>query len=671
MLVDFGKAGLIEKARQQPEKVREVIQKARTDGVAQTITAVRNKLDHPLALGYCNVGRVLEVGQGVTDFAVGDRVASNGYHAEVVVVPTNLCAKIPDKVDNNAAAFTVIGAIALQGIRLVQPTLGETVAVSGLGLIGLVTVQILRAHGCRVIGLDFDDERLALARSYGAEVVNLAAGADPVQAAKAYTDGYGVDAVIITAATRSSEPVHQAAHMCRKRGRIVLVGMTGLELSRADFFEKELTFQVSCSYGPGRYDASYEKEGLDYPIGFVRWTEQRNFGAVLDMLADGNLDTDSLISHQYPIGEAEAAYTILANAEPALGMVLEYSLPDEKPDPMLLNRRVGIASEPVSKTAGSRIAFIGSGSYATGVLLPAFKKAGAKLVSIVSSGGVSGVHAARKYGADAASTDADSIIADPEIDAVVITTRHDSHARFVLAAIAAGKQVFVEKPLCLTHDELDQITAAYDERAAAGDPPMVMIGFNRRFAPHVAKMKSILDGQSGPKAMVMTVNAGAIPHEHWTQDVHVGGGRIIGEACHFIDLMRYLAGRPITTHHIQHMDAATGDTATITLGFEDGSTGTIHYFANGSKAFPKERLEVFSGGRILQLDNFRVLRGYGWRGFKSMKLWSQDKGQRACAQRFTETLEHGGQPPIPFDEITEVTRITLALAETRGSNQSD
>ncbi len=669
MLVEFGKANLIDKARQQPDKVRQVLDKVRTDGLAPTLTAVRNKLDQPLALGYCNAGTVLGVGAGVTGFAPGDRVASNGKHAEVVSVPTNLCARIPDSVDDDAAAFTVLSAIALQGIRLVHPTLGETIAVSGLGLIGLVTVQLLKAHGCRVLGLDFDARRLELARQFGAEVVDLSSGADPVAASAALTGGQGADAVIITAATKSSEPVHQAALMCRKRGRIVLVGVTGLELSRADFYEKELTFQVSCSYGPGRYDPSYEDKGLDYPIGFVRWTEQRNFEAVLDMLADGRLDVEPLISHRYKIDQAQTAYAIVGGAEPSLGILLAYPDVTEKPDVAVLERRVVVSPNRIAQAdGGARLGFIGAGNYTRGVLLPAFKAAGAGLQSVVSSGGVSGVHASRKYAVKTASTDADSVIADANVDAVVITTRHDSHARYVLAALAQGKHVFVEKPLCLTLDELADIEAAYGARAKVGAAAMIMVGFNRRFAPHVVRMKDVLSSHVGPKAMVMTVNAGAIPADHWTQDRDIGGGRIVGEACHFIDLLRHLAGSPIATHHIQYMDATSGDTATITLGFEDGSTGTIHYFANGSKAFPKERLEVFAGGRILQLDNFRSLRGYGWKGFKAMKLWGQDKGQKACVDSFIRTLREGGPSPIALGEIAEVARVSIALANAIGQN---
>lgn len=665
MLVDFGKANLVQKALQQPERVKMVLDKVRTDGLLPTLQAVRTKLDQPLPLGYSNAGRVVEVGRGVTGFSVGDGVVSNGRHAEMVAVPANLCARIPDGVDDDAAAFTVVAAIALQGIRLVQPTLGETLVVSGLGLIGLLTVQLLRASGCRVIGLDFDPARLDLARSLGAETVDLSAGADPVRAAEALTLGRGVDGVLITASTRSSEPVHQAALMCRKRGRIVLVGVTGLELSRADFYEKELTFQVSCSYGPGRYDPAYEQKGLDYPIGFVRWTEQRNFEAVLAMMAEGRLDVRPLVSHRFELAEARRAYEIVGGAEPSLGVVLTYPAEEEVPNGTLRRKTTVLAAQPAGapRRADAAIGVIGSGNYAGGVLIPAFEKAGARLQTVASSAGVTGLHAGRKFGFAETTTDIDAVFAAPDVDAVVVSTRHDSHADLVLRALAAGKHVFVEKPLALTLGEVDAIEQAHAvARTPAGATPVLMVGYNRRFAPQIVRMKALLESSGAPKAMVMTVNAGAIPASHWTQDREVGGGRIIGEACHFIDLLRALAGAPVVTQHMAPMASECGDTVTLTLGFADGSIGTVHYFANGTKAVAKERLEVFTAGRILQLDNFRRLDGHGWSGFKAIKLWRQDKGQEACVAAFLKAIAGEAQPPIPAAEIFEVARVSITLA---------
>lgn len=664
MLLEFGKAGWVSRARQQPDKVREVLDKARTDGVAATWDAVRSKLDQPVAPGYCNVGRVADVGRGVQGLAVGERVASNGSHAEVVAVPKNLCARISDAVSDEAAAFTVLGAIALHGIRLAKPTLGESVVVTGLGLIGLLTVQMLRAHGCRVLGIDRDPARLDLARRFGAEVVDLNSGQDVLAAAEAFSSGQGVDAVLIAASTTSSEPISQAAHMCRKRGRIVLVGVTGLELNRADFYEKELTFQVSCSYGPGRYDPAYEEGGQDYPIGYVRWTEQRNFEAVLELMAAGALDVAPLISHRFPVERAEEAFQLLTSEEPALGIVLEYAA---APAPEQLDtRRVTLSRRAVAPATPSRgrVAFLGAGNHATRVLMPAFRAAGAEMAMVVSAGGVNAVHFGRKHGFTEAASEETLALDAPDVDTIVIATRHNAHGRQVLAALRAGKHVFCEKPLCLTLEELAEIEA---ETAARPDQRL-MVGFNRRFAPQIVKMKALLDGVSEPKSLIMTVNAGAIPADHWTQDPAVGGGRVIGEACHFIDLARHLVGAPIVGCRVTALGphpnlAIRDDKVSITLRFADGSIGTIHYLANGNKAFPKERLEVFAAGRILQLDNFRRLRGWGWSGFSRLNLWRQDKGAARAVAAFLAAVRAGDPSPIPVEEILEVSRVAIEAAE--------
>lgn len=662
MLVEFGRASMLDKVRQQPEKVRQVLDKVRTDGLMTTLEAVRSKLGMALPLGYCNVGSVSAVGAGVEGFAVGDRVISNGNHAEVVAVPRNLCAKIPDDVSDEAASFTVLGAIGLQGVRLASPTLGETFVVLGLGLIGLITVQLLRANGCRVIGIDFDASKLALARTFGAETINLGAGENPLVAAATLTDGRGVDGVLITAATQSNDPVTQAARMCRKRGRIVLIGVAGLQLNRADFFEKELTFQVSCSYGPGRYDPSYEQQGHDYPLGFVRWTEQRNFEAVLGLMQTGALDVRPLISHRFALDEVAKAYDMLATgSEPYLGIVINYP---EQNRGQTHERRIELRPEAAKGIPGkAAIAVIGSGNYASRVLVPAFVEAGATLHGIASSGGVTAAELGRKHGFAVATTDSAKLVEDAASDTIVIATRHDSHAHYVEAALRAGKNVFVEKPIAITTAEVGAIEAAY---GAGG--PLVMVGFNRRFAPQVRKMKSLLDTVAAPKTFIFTVNAGMIPGDHWTQDSSVGGGRIIGEGCHFIDLMRFLAGAEIVSWSVATL-GKTGDgsprddKASITLSFADGSMGTINYFANGNAGFPKERIEVFSAGRSLHLDNFRQLRGFGWPGFKKLDLWRQDKGQSACVAAFVQAIRNGGQSPIPFSELIEVARVTIAVGE--------
>jgi len=668
MLVEFGKAGLIEKARQQPDKVKQVLDKIKTDGLMPTIEAVQSKLDTPIPLGYCNVGTVMEVGAGVEGFSVGDRIASNGNHAEVVCVPANLCAKIPEPVSDEAGSFTVLGSIALQGLRLAEPTLGEAFVVMGLGLVGLLSVQLLRAHGCRVLGADFDPSRLALARKFGAETVDLSRGEDPIAAAMAFSRGRGVDGIIIAAATKSNDPIKQAPQMCRKRGRIVLVGVVGLQLSRADFFEKEISFQVSCSYGPGRYDPLYEEGGQDYPIGFVRWTEQRNFEAVLDMLAEGKLDVSPLISHSFPIERAEEAYDLLSGEEASIGILLEYPGEEARPEEDLRQRTVALPVEASAKPAEPAVGFIGAGDYATRILIPAFRKAGAGLHSVASSGGVTSTHAARKFGFKRTTTDSDALLADDEINAIAIATNHDSHAQFVCQALRAGKHVFVEKPLAIKEEQLTEIEAAYTDCGDEAERPLLMVGFNRRFSPLIVKAKQLLETVREPKSFIMTVNAGAIPSEHWTQDPEIGGGRIIGEGCHFIDLLRFLAAAPIVSVKTCAIggspgDGIRGDKVSFTLAFADGSFGTVHYLANGHRSFPKERLEVFCGGGILQLDNFRRLQGFGWPGFGKMKLGRQDKGQVACAAAFVEAVRKGVPSPIPFQELAEVTRVSFEVAK--------
>ena len=665
MLVEFGKGNLLQKARQQPDKVRQVLEKMRTDGVFATLDAVKNKLDTPLPLGYCNVGHVLELGAGVSGFAVGERVVSNGKHAEVVSVPVNLCARVPDEVSDEAASFTVLGAIALQGIRLVAPTLGETVVVSGLGLIGLLAVQLLRAHGCRVIGFDFDASKVALARQFGAEAAVLGDGVDPVEIAQAYARGRGVDAVLITASTPSNDPVRQAAHMCRKRGRIVLVGVVGLELSRADFYEKELSFQVSCSYGPGRYDPNYEDKGQDYPLGFVRWTEQRNFEAVLDMMADGRLDVAPLISHRFPLEQAEEAYRVLYEERP-LGIVLEYQAAAAAPA-----RTIAVTSDVQrsSPVDAPRLGFIGAGNYATAVLIPAFAATPARLLRVASAAGLSSVHAAKRHGIAEATTDSAAMFTASDLDAVVITTRHNSHARMVQQAVSAGKHVFVEKPLAVTAQELAELKATYDDLPATSRPAL-MVGFNRRYAPHIQTLTRAMDKAAAPAALIMTVNAGAIPADHWTQDPEIGGGRLIGEGCHFVDLLRFLAASPIVSWSVNAL-AGHGprDSWQLLLAFANGSTGTVHYLANGNKRFPKERLEVFCGGGIARVDNFRKLESIGWAGLASQRGWRQDKGQRACAAAFVEALQSGDLSGlIPANELFEVAELCIAATAQLGSH---
>ncbi|MEI7836329.1 MAG: bi-domain-containing oxidoreductase, partial [Planctomycetota bacterium] len=595
-----------------------------------------------------------EVGPGATQFRPGDRVASNGPHAEIVCVPQNLCAKIPDNVADEQAAFTVLGSIALEGIRLANPALGERVAVFGLGLIGLVTVQLLRANGCEVLGIDINPQRLEMAKSLGARVVNAGQGGDPVAAANSWTEDKGVDAVIITASAKTDDIMHLAAQMSRKRGRIVLVGVVGLNLRRADFYEKELTFQVSCSYGPGRYDEQYEQGGQDYPFGYVRWTEQRNFQAVLSAMSGGGLKVDSLITHRFELSEAVGAYAKITGDSSSLGVLLKY------PPQTELTRSVTITPTPLGAAGGvAVIGLIGAGNFSKSTLMPALAASGARVAYVADLNGAAATHLARKFAAGQAVSDYKLMMADPEVRAVVIAVGHNLHARFVCETLAAGKHVFVEKPLAMNVEELKQILAA----AAAAPRQTVMVGFNRRYSPHIARLKQLLGGRSEPLAMNMTINAGIIPANHWVHDPIRGGGRIIGEACHFIDLLAFLAGshvRVVSANMMGQGVVIHEDKMSISLGFDDGSIGTVNYFANGPKSYPKETLEVFSDGRVLRMDNFRVLTGYGVKGFKKFKTWRQDKGHRAELAAFAQSLKAGGQPLIPLSDLVNATLASFA-----------
>ncbi len=658
-LVEFGKASLLTKARQNPERVKQVLAKIKADGLLPTLEAVFNKLDEPLPLGYCNAGVVVEVGEGAAGFAVGDRVASNGHHAELVNVPQQLCARIPDSVSDEDASFAVLGAIALQGIRLMQPQLGETVVVFGLGLVGLIAVQMLIASGAKVIGIDLNPSRLALAESCGANAINPADGTDPVAAALAMTEGQGVDGVLITASAKDDSIVSQSAQMSRKRGRLVLVGVVDLELNRAEFYEKELSFQVSCSYGPGRYDPDYEQRGIDYPYAFVRWTEQRNIQAVLDLIGRRRLDVTSLTSHRIPFGEAERAYELLSSGASQIGVVLQYPRDEMVPTRTVVTHP-SAARSTISGEPRVVVGMIGAGAFTKSVLLPALSKTPAVLDTIVSAGGVTAAHAARKFGFRASSTDYASILADERINTVFVTTRHNQHAAMVVDALKAGKHVFVEKPLALDLAELASVRDAYQGRS----DQQLMVGFNRRFAPHVERIKQLLSGRTGPVCLNMLVNAGTIPPDHWVHDPQVGGGRIVGEGCHWLDLLGFLAGSPIVRADAVHAGAAArtptrGDLCSISLSFADGSVGSIQYFANGHRSFPKERLTVFCEGKVLELDNFRRLTGFGWSNFRRLKSMRQDKGHAAECRAFVERIARGGEPLIPFEQLCNVTEYSI------------
>jgi predicted dehydrogenase/threonine dehydrogenase-like Zn-dependent dehydrogenase len=659
MLVSFGKGSLLSKARQQPDKVRQVVQKARNDGFTSAFKAVQSKLAVPIPMGYSNVGVVDAVGPGGAQLRPGMHVVSNGCHAEAVVVPENFVAQIPQNVSDRTASFTVLSSISLQGIRLADPQLGETVAVIGLGLIGLLAVQILRANGCKVIGFDYDSNRLGIAKGYGVSTVDLSCVANPVLNGLEFSGGEGVDAVLIATATNGSEPISLAAKISRPKGRVVLIGTAELSLSRDDFYKKELQFQVSCSYGVGRYDKNYEEKGQDYPIGLIRWTVKRNFEAVLQLMSEGKIKTDGLITHKFDFENAEKAYDLLdSSVDKPLAIVLDYKTGEDKPS---LFNSVTYHSKH-SQKGSVRIAFIGAGAYAMGTLIPAFKATGSSLHSVSSRNGLSASVAAKQFSICEATTDALSQI-NGDANTVVIATPHNSHAELVLAAIRAGKHVFVEKPLCISFDELEEIKK---QVKSIPNMPALMVGLNRRFSPLINNMKKILEQDSAPKAFVYSVNAGRVPVNHWVQDAEIGGGRLLGEISHFIDTLRFLTGHNILDVKVTKMSSKESDTASILLYFSDGSCGTINYFTNGHHSIPKERIEVFCNGKVLQLDNFRKLKAHGWKSKGSSLFGKQNKGQSECVKSFVSAIEAGGENPIPIEELFEVAFFSLKAACIQG-----
>ena len=666
MLVEFGKASLIDKARQQPDKVKQVLDKIKTEGLQPTLEAVFNKLGQPLPLGYCNVGVVEAVGRGVTEFHVGDRVASNGNHAEYVCVPKNLVTKVPDNVTDEQAAFTVIGSIGLEGVRLLKPELGETIVVVGLGLIGLIVAQLLRANGCRVIGVEFDQAKLDLAAKWGVIPVNPAKGDDQVKVVEELTNGIGADGVIITASAHDDSIIHNACLMSRKRGRIILVGVIGLNMRRDDFYKKELTFQVSCSYGPGRYDDDYETKGIDYPLPFVRWTEKRNFETILMSIENGGLEVDSLISEVVDLADYDQIYGDMRK-KGVIASIIRYPNDEAVHGAGLMVHGSSLVKCADAPAGGGKMGIIGAGNFTTATVIPALQKCKAKVKYISSrTNGLEAKTAAKKMGAELATTDYTTILNDPEVNMVICTTRHDAHCKMVCDTLAAGKSVFVEKPLCLNEQELSEITEAYKK---APKNATLTVGFNRRFSPFAVKMKELLG--EGAKNIVATMNAGFIPPEVWVHDLLVGGGRIVGEACHFIDLCSYLAGSKVVSVCVNALGQnpqENTDNMSILLRYENGSNAVINYFANGSKTYPKEKVEVFFQEKVLTLDNWRVLKGYGFKGFSKMKS-GMDKGHKAEFALLKDRTQNGGEALIPFDSLVNTTKASFACITSLKENR--
>ncbi len=653
-LMELAKASLAGKAMARPDLVRRVIRNVKREGLKPTVEKVFAKLDTPIPLGYSIAGEIMQVGHGVPDFSVGERVACAGAaianHAEINAVPKNLTVPIPNGVDDEDASFVTLGAIALQGVRQAAPALGERVVVMGLGLIGLLTVQLLKANGCRVLGFDPNPARAALAKQLGADI---AIGEGLAETVQGFTGGYGADAVILTASTKSNEPINQAAEISRLKGRIVVVGLVGMTIDREPFYKRELELKLSLSYGPGRHDPEYEFAGHDYPFAYVRWTEQRNMSSFLELIAQGKVTPKPLVTHRFPIERAEEAYQLMERGEPHLAILLTYS---EETAKRPIERRIERAGTG-QPAQGGGVAFIGMGNYAKSVLLPAFRKTkGVTLTTAVTSTGISAGHAGEKYGFAAIATDAQAALGDASASMIVIATRHDTHADLASAALLAGKNVFCEKPLALESEGLGKVLAA-----AEGAPGILTVGFNRRFAPLLVKAKQALDPRSGPLVMLYRINAGAIPADNWLQRGE-GGGRIVGEVCHFADALTFLSGSvPIEAQAV----TAKGhdDAVSILLRFADGSTGAIVYSSLGDPAVSKEYIEVFAPGRVIQLDDFRELTIAAGGKTRTIR-GAQDKGQAALVQAFVAASRGQTPAPIPLAELAAVTDATFAIEDS-------
>ncbi len=663
MLVDFAGKSLLGKARSRPDLVRQVMDKVKREGLLTTLDATTNKLDQPMALGYSSAGTILQIGTGLKGFKVGDRVACAGggfaVHAEMAVIPQNLLVPLPRSVDFDSAAFATLGAIAMHGYRLAGVQVGSTVAVIGLGLLGLLTLGIARASGCQVLGIDIDPTRLAFAEKLGYQACLRK---QAVEAARFISKGRGVDTVLVCADSKSNDPLVLAGDIARDRAKVVAVGSVGFEIPRKAYYEKELVFLTSRSYGPGRYDKTYEESGSDYPIGYVRWTEGRNLEAFIDLLANKQLDVHPLITHRFDIQNATGAYELITgkNKESYLGILINY--PSKKHLDAV--RRIVNPSAPavlLQPTGLTTLGVLGAGNYAKMVFLPTVKKVGGIApIAIASATGLSAQHAARKFGYGYATTSDEEIIKDPAINVVAILTRHNLHARQVIASLKAGKRVFCEKPLAMNQAELSEIAKTLKNVKN----PVLMTGFNRRYAPLSKRLKEFIDKRSEPLVANYRVNAGHLPKDHWLNDLDVGGGRIIGEGCHFIDYLTFLVGacpETVTAQVLPDNGTYSEDNVILNFGFPDGSIGTLSYLSNGDKAFPKERIEVFCGGRVAVLDDFRSLE-LCQNGSRKVirKYLRQDKGHRGAWAAFLSSLTSGGEPPIPYDQLLGVTSASFA-----------
>jgi predicted dehydrogenase len=686
--VELGRKSLLGKAKERPDLVSKVFEKVKSEGLLSTLQSVREKLDESHALGYSAAGVVIEVGEGVEGFSAGDRVAcaGTGYaaHAELLSVPKNLCVRLPEGVDFESGAFATLGAIALQGVRLAEPTLGESIVVIGLGLIGQLAAQLLKANGCRVFGIDLDPSRVELAKSLCADD-GCASGAGVKEAVLKWSKGRGADAVILTAATRSDEPIELAGEISRLRGRVVAVGLVGMNVPRQIYFQRELTLKVSMSYGPGRYDPEYEERGHDYPLPYVRWTEGRNLEAFLDLVAAGGVNVKPLVTHRFPVEEGERAYSLISGdaRELYLGILINYDTERElelhvsnRARASKASREVATASREAATAlpetdmavregaAHVRVGLIGAGDYARRMLLPHFKAEGVEFISIASASGVSARDVGRRYGFERFVSGAEEVLGDASVNLVVIATRHDTHAELARRALMRGLDVLVEKPLALNDVELDAVLeAAHLSRGR------LTVGFNRRFSPHAREAKEFFAQARAPLSILYRVNAGRVPRTHWTQDAREGGGRIVGEVCHFVDFMQFMTGSLIERVYAEPVKsgdraAIDDDSVFITLKFADGSTGTIAYLAEGDRALQKERVEIFGAGRSYVIEDFRSAAAYRDGRESRTKQRAQDKGQREEVLAVCSALLKGGPAPISLSDLAATTRATFRILDS-------
>jgi polar amino acid transport system substrate-binding protein len=662
--VETGQKSLVSRAIEQPALVRKVIDKARTEGVMTTIDAVRSKLESLVPLGYSAAGTVVAAGDEATGFRAGDRVACAGLgyasHADVLAVPKNLCVRLPDKVSFDAAAFATVGAIALQGVRLAELTLGESVVVIGLGLIGQLTVQLLNAQGCRVFGIDLDQEKIALARRLGAESGG-APGPDTIKQVLEWSRGRGADAVLITAGTSSNEPIELAGEISRAKGRVIAVGAVGLNIPRKPYYDRELTFKISMSYGPGRYDPEYEERGHDYPFGYVRWTEGRNIEAFLDFLASGRVDVEALTTHRFTIEEGERAYQLIAgeSQEPHLGVLLQYDSSRQ------LEGRIALSGKSTTPGPAKNVGvgLIGAGDYAKAMLLPHFKSAGAKFQAIATASGVTARSVGEQYGFRFCVSEVDQVINDDEVNLIVIATRHGFHADLSRQALEAGKYVFVEKPVALNDEELERLAGA------SGADSRLMVGFNRRFSPLAGRAREFFGDRQSPLSISYRINAGRIPSHHWINDPREGGGRIIGEVCHFIDFIHFITGsltRRVFAESVggANSQSSDDDSVFITLRLADGSNASIAYLAEGDSSLPKERIEIFGGGKSFVIEDFRSATSYQDGKSKTTKLREQDKGQKQEVEAVCAMVREGKPAPVTLEDLVTTTRATFRIKES-------